>query len=90
MKRRVHVYYSGRVQGIGFRYTVWDLARKQSICGWVKNLPDGRVEMIAEAEESLLTAFLGSIEQYFAGYIADAAAQWLDPVGSEADFRVVY
>ena len=49
----IHIYYSGTVQGIGFRYTVERLTSELGICGWVRNLPDGRVEMEAEGTEEL-------------------------------------
>ena len=45
---QAHIFYSGTVQGIGFRYTVLDYARRLDLKGRVKNLPDGRVELLAE------------------------------------------
>lgn len=51
MKKRAHVYVSGRVQGVFFRATTRDEARSRGITGWVKNLPDGRVEAVFEGEE---------------------------------------
>lgn len=62
MKKRVHIYYSGVVQGVGFRFTVEDIARQSDITGWVKNLPDGKVEVLAEGEERLLIRFLDKIK----------------------------
>ena len=47
----VHVYVSGYVQGVGFRYTAIRQARNLGITGWVKNLHDGRVELLLEGEE---------------------------------------
>lgn len=61
MKKRVHVFYSGRVQGVGFRITAEETAERLGIVGWVKNLRDGRVELVAEAEEPLLRQFLAEI-----------------------------
>ena len=62
MKRRVHVFYAGRVQGVGFRVTVEEAARSHEVVGWVKNLKDGRVELIAEGEEAKLESFLEAIQ----------------------------
>ena len=61
MKKRVHIFYSGRVQGVGFRLTAEETAQEFGIVGWVKNLRDGRVELVGEAEEAALTNFLEAV-----------------------------
>ncbi len=58
---RRRVFYSGRVQGVGFRFTARDLARQFPITGWVRNLPDGRVELLAEGAEAEVQAFLARL-----------------------------
>lgn len=88
MQKQIHVYYSGRVQGVGFRFTTEAIARKLSVCGWVKNLADGRVEVVAQAEEESLKEFLSSINQYFSRYIEDADIQWQEPLHTLRDFRI--
>jgi len=55
------VIFEGRVQGVGFRYTLKDLARGFDVCGWVKNLPDGNVEMQVMGEPDELESFLHEI-----------------------------
>ena len=62
MKRRVHVFYAGRVQGVGFRVTVEEVALAHGVVGCVKNLKDGRVELVAEGEEAKLETFLEAIQ----------------------------
>ncbi len=51
MKKRIHVFISGRVQGVFFRYTSKELAEQLGVTGWIRNLPDGRVEAIVEGDE---------------------------------------
>jgi acylphosphatase len=55
------VIFEGRVQGVGFRYTVKDLARGFDVRGWVKNLPDGSVELQVMGEKEELDGFLREI-----------------------------
>jgi len=56
------VFYTGRVQGVGFRYTVRQLASGYEVSGWVKNLPDGRVELLAISRDGdELEAFLSEL-----------------------------
>ncbi len=47
MKKQVHVYYSGSVQGVGFRFTARSIAEELGVLGWAKNLRDARVEMVS-------------------------------------------
>jgi acylphosphatase len=90
MKKQVHVYYTGRVQGVGFRFTAQDLARDLAITGWVKNLRNGQVELVAEAEEEVLKDFLNRLNQYFARYIQDADIEWLSASGEFKEFGIEF
>ncbi len=58
---RVHVHYSGRVQGVGFRYIVKSLVTGYEVPGTIKNLADGRVEMVVEGQQLELEEFLQAI-----------------------------
>lgn len=86
--KRIQVFYSGRVQGIGFRFTAERIARSQGITGWVKNLRDGRVQIVAEAEEDKLKKFLKEIDSYFSGYIKDKAEDWQEATGEFKEFGI--
>jgi acylphosphatase len=90
MKKQVRVYYSGRVQGVGFRFTAEDIARDLGVCGWAKNLRDGRVEVVAEAEEEVLKDFLARINQYFSRYIRDIETDWQPASGGFKDFGIEF
>jgi acylphosphatase len=90
MKKQIHVYFTGRVQGVGFRFTVEDIATSLAVAGWVKNLRDGRVEVIAEAEEEVLQEFLERINQYFSRYIKESYLDWQPAGGEFKDFQIEY
>jgi len=65
-----HVFYEGRVQGVGFRYTVRQIAKEYEVTGWVRNLVDGRVELLVAGEKEEVEGFLESIgESELAGFI---------------------
>ena len=59
----LQVFYEGNVQGVGFRYTLKQIAKGFDVIGWVKNLRDGRVELQASGEEAEVRAFLDAILQ---------------------------
>ena len=66
---RRRVIFRGRVQGVGFRFTTASIARRHPVVGFVRNLPDGSVELLAEAEPTVMEQFLADIASEFAGYI---------------------
>ncbi|MDD5692204.1 MAG: acylphosphatase [Candidatus Omnitrophica bacterium] len=90
MKKQLHVFYSGNVQGIGMRYTVLDIALDLKVCGWVKNLSDGRVEVLAEAEEDTLNDFLGQVKDHFPRYIKEITLEWHPASGNFRDFQIAF
>lgn len=90
MLRRIHVFYAGYVQGVGFRFTTQELAQKLGVAGWVKNIRGGGVELVAEAEESVLKDFLSRIKQYFQQYIQDVDISWQDSTGEFINFRIEF
>lgn len=59
----IQVFYEGRVQGVGFRWTVRHLAKGFDVKGWIRNLVDGRVEMQIAGEEDEVRGFLDAIDQ---------------------------
>jgi len=83
------VYYSGQVQGVGFRYTAQQVAAGFAVAGYVRNLPDGRVELVAEGEANQVDAFLAAVVQRMAGSIEHCAVQEETPNGYTG-FRIRY
>jgi len=90
MKKQVHVYYSGQVQGVGFRFTVSTIADNLGVWGWVKNLSDSRVEIVAEAEEEVLKGFLEKLREYFASHIRGEDIEWCQASGKFRDFGIEF
>ncbi len=90
MTKRVHVYYSGRVQGVGFRFTAESIAGRLGVNGWVKNLGDRRVELLAEAEQDKIEDLLARLKSQFTDYIADVDVRWESPSGDYNDFRIIF
>jgi len=90
-RERRRVVFSGRVQGVGFRFTCRSLARGFDVAGFVRNLADGRVELVAEGEPSELDAFLQAIHREMDGYIRGVATDW-EPPGPHplTDFSIRY
>jgi acylphosphatase len=63
------VCYSGKVQGVGFRYTAQHLAAGFAVSGWIRNLTDGRVELVAEGAADQVAAFLDALARRMQEYI---------------------
>lgn len=88
--KRLHVIYHGRVQGVGFRYTVEHIATSLAVSGWVKNNRDGSVEIFAEGQEGQLNLLLEQVEDAFTSYIRQKEIDWLKATGEFSDFRITY
>ena len=69
-EERREVYFSGRVQGVGFRYTVRSLAGRFAVTGQVRNLPDRRVEVVVEGEPDEVRRFLDAIQREMGRHIS--------------------
>ena len=86
----MHILYSGHVQGIGFRYTTKAVAAGYEVVGAVRNLPDGRVELIAEGAREELEAFRTAIgDTGLAGFIRDETVVWSEALNEFRGFTIV-
>lgn len=91
MKARVHVFVSGRVQGVFFRDHTRRWAASLGLTGWVKNLMDGRVEVVAEGEREKLHDLVARLRQGSPmAEVTDADAAWEEFRGEFADFRITW
>ena len=89
-RRRMTVYFSGRVQGVGFRYTTKTVATGFELTGIVRNLPDGRVELIAEGLRTELDAFRAALHDAgLAGFIRDEQVSWGNAKNEFRGFEIV-
>ena len=89
MKVRKHIYFSGCVQGVGFRYRSVYLARPLGLTGWVKNLWDGRVEMEVQGKGADIERFLTQLQQQ--RYIEINSMEITDiPLLEESAFRAAH
>ena len=90
MKTSCRVIYEGRVQGVGFRYSVKQMATGFEVTGWVRNLPDGRVELLASGASAEMEAFLAAVAtSHLAGYIKNVSREDADEAqGTASGFEI--
>lgn len=89
-RQRLTILYSGRVQGVGFRFTTREVAEGFDVCGTVRNLPDGRVELVAEGDPKELEAFRQAIRDSGVGpLIRDEHAETSPSQGGLKGFHIL-
>jgi acylphosphatase len=81
-------YFSGNVQGVGFRYTVQNLALRHDVRGYVRNTSDGRVELVMEGPERDMDSLLAEIRQKMNGYIDDVSVNDSPATGEFQRFSI--
>jgi acylphosphatase len=86
---RMEIFYSGRVQGVGFRYMTKSIAAGFEITGTVRNLSDGRVELIAEGAREELENFRSAIRADLKHFIRDEAVAWNEAQNKFKGFEIV-
>ena len=89
-RQRAVAFYSGRVQGVGFRYTTKTRANGFDVTGTVRNLPDGRVELVAEGERQEVEDFLADIQDSEVGrFVKDRQVAWSEAKHDLKGFEIV-
>jgi acylphosphatase len=74
--RRIEVHYVGHVQGVGFRFRARSIAEAHDLTGYVRNMDDGRVHLVAEGDKDDLISFLRDLDQQMERYIRDKSVVW--------------
>jgi len=88
---RIHLIISGDVQGVGFRFTAIEVARDLGLTGWVRNNPDGTVEMIAEGEKEKLENLLTWAKKGpMLARAAEVKVEWGKATGEFSGFEARY
>ncbi len=87
---RARAVVSGMVQGVGFRYTTRRAAGGHEVTGYVRNLPDGTVEIVAEGTRNETKAFLDDVRREMSSYIDSLDVVWTDATGEYSGFFVRY
>ncbi len=85
-----HIIFSGRVQGVGFRFTARRIAGRYGLRGFVRNLPNGTVEMFAQGDANDVAQCLRDIGEAFAGYVRDAKIEDASPNARYDGFSIAF
>jgi acylphosphatase len=88
IQQRRTIEYSGRVQGVGFRYTTHSIARRYRVSGYVRNLPGGGVELVVEGEQHEIDAFLSEVRERFFGHIRGERSDSQPATGEYMGFEI--
>ncbi len=85
-----HIIFSGEVQGIGFRFTALNIANRYQLTGFVRNLPDGTVEMLAQGNPDDIADCIRDINESFAGYITETKIEDTIPNPQYKSFKITF
>ena len=85
-----HVIFIGRVQGVGFRFTAHRMAQRHQLTGFVRNLPDGTVEMLAQGPAQYIDDCINDIQEYFGDYVRETRIQEIPTDPKYKDFRITF
>ena len=85
-----HITYIGRVQGVGFRFTVQRYAMSLNLVGWVRNCPNGSVEMLVEGAKKDIEKLCQNVEEYFTGHIRNREIQFTTADRKLTGFEIAY
>jgi acylphosphatase len=85
-----HIIFIGSVQGVGFRFTAFNIANRYQLTGMVRNMPDRSVEMIAQGEPEDISDCIRDIKESFTGYIRDVKIEDAPQDSKLKDFKITF
>ena len=85
-----HIIFAGRVQGVGFRFAAHRIAGRHGLTGWVRNLPEGTVEMVAQGAAADIDDCIRDIQESFAGYVSQTRVEEIAPDPRFNSFRITF
>jgi acylphosphatase len=85
-----HIIFTGQVQGVGFRFTTFNITKRHRITGFVRNLPDGTVEMFAQGPPIAVNDCVRDIEEEFSGYIRETKIEEIPPNPQYKEFKITF
>ena len=85
---RYEVMFSGRVQGVGFRFTSYQVAKRFDVTGWVKNQPDRTVQMVVEGSVAELNSYLEAVVAETHGRVTDRQTTRKTATGEFSEFEI--
>ena len=85
-----HIIFTGRVQGVGFRFTAFHTANRYRLTGFVRNCPDGTVEMLAQGLSEDIDDCIRKIKESFTGYIRETKIEQVPPDPQYTDFKITF
>ena len=84
------IIFIGRVQGVGFRFTAHRMANRHQLTGFVRNLSNGAVEMLAQGPADDIDDCIQDIKEYYPGYIGEMNVEEIPPDPKHTDFRITF
>ena len=85
-----HIIFVGRVQGVGFRFTAHRTANRHQLAGFVRNLSNGSVEMLAQGTSDDIEDCIQDLKEYYPGYIREMNVEEIPPDPQHTDFRITF
>ena len=85
-----HIIFSGTVQGVGFRFTAHRIANRYQLTGFVRNLPDGNVEMLAQGQPEDIDNCIQDIKESLGGYVRETQIEEIPPDPRYMEFKITF